>query len=142
MRDPNRLDAFYDELKELHKRYCPDLRFGQLVIDIASTRDPYYWEEDRFMDEFKKFLKDFCDYDENKKIICKDEDIVPALIYIPKSCVGLSIKAEIYEKGEMVTAHQDMNTEEVFNSRVKGQEYEDENAYYVLTEEGMKSLSE
>ena len=31
MRDPERLDAFYDELKRIHKTYFPDWRFGQLV---------------------------------------------------------------------------------------------------------------
>ena len=144
MRDPNRLDAFYDELKELHKRYCPDLRFGQLMVDITSASgDPYYWEESKFMDEFKKFLRVNCnDYEEDKKVIYKDTDITPAIIYIPKNCVGLTVKAEIYEKGETVTAEQDMNTEQVYEARVKGDNWEDDNTYYFLTEEGMKSLSE
>ena len=29
MRDPNRLDRFYDEVKKIHKISFPDWRFGQ-----------------------------------------------------------------------------------------------------------------
>ena len=31
MRDVNRLDEFYDELKEIHKKYFGQWRFGQLI---------------------------------------------------------------------------------------------------------------
>jgi hypothetical protein len=37
MRDPNRLDAFYDKLKEIHKTNFPDWRFGQLMSNF------FYW---------------------------------------------------------------------------------------------------
>ena len=30
MRDINRLDKFYDELKEIHKKHFPDWRYGNL----------------------------------------------------------------------------------------------------------------
>ena len=30
MRDPNRLDDFYEKLKKIHKEKVPDWRFGQL----------------------------------------------------------------------------------------------------------------
>ncbi len=30
MRDINRLDKFYDELKEIHKKHFPDWRVGNL----------------------------------------------------------------------------------------------------------------
>lgn len=29
MRNPDRLDSFYDELKKIHKEHFPDWRFGQ-----------------------------------------------------------------------------------------------------------------
>ena len=30
MRNPDRLDSFYDELKQIHKEHFPDWRFAQL----------------------------------------------------------------------------------------------------------------
>ena len=36
MRDPERLDAFYDKMKEIHKDYFPDCRFGKV------TRQRYF----------------------------------------------------------------------------------------------------
>ena len=48
MRKPERLDSFYDELKEIHKRSFPDMRFGQFMMNalgwINSTkkRDPFF----------------------------------------------------------------------------------------------------
>ena len=66
MRDPNRLDNFYDEMKKLHMETFPDWRWGQLVMNflgwIAQTYkvDGFYIEEDRMME----WLKQFCN--ENK----------------------------------------------------------------------------
>ena len=65
MRDPNRLDKFYDELKELHKKYFPDLRFGQLMYNFFSWYgDPFYLEEDKFMETFRKYIAEICEIDE------------------------------------------------------------------------------
>ena len=51
MRDPNRLDAFYDELKEIHKEYYPDWRFGQFMVNIINILGhPFLWEEDTFLE--------------------------------------------------------------------------------------------
>lgn len=51
MRDPDRLDAFYDELKKIHKEYYPDWRFGQFMVNIIKILgDPFYWEEDTFLE--------------------------------------------------------------------------------------------
>ena len=55
MRDPNRLDDFYDRLKIVHKEKFSDLRFGQFVISLlasiekVSGRDPFYMEEDEII---------------------------------------------------------------------------------------------
>ena len=35
-RDPERLDTFYDTLKEYHKKYFPDLRVGQFILNFSS----------------------------------------------------------------------------------------------------------
>lgn len=61
MRNPNRLDAFYEEVKRIHKESFPDLRFGQLMYNIFSwlannnLKDPFYMEEDEFLSHLKEF---------------------------------------------------------------------------------------
>lgn len=59
MRNPNRLDAFYDEFGKLHKEHFPDWRFGQLIINFFSTfnSDPWFYEEDKMMELFRSFCK-------------------------------------------------------------------------------------
>ena len=54
MRDPNRLDDFYDRLKVVHKDKFPDLRFGQWITCIFANlqvdgRDPFHMEEDEII---------------------------------------------------------------------------------------------
>ena len=62
MRDINRLDNFYDELKKIHK-YVPDWRFGQFIMNFMSwyytkyKRDCFYIEED----EMIKYIEEFID---------------------------------------------------------------------------------
>lgn len=58
MRDPNRLDDFYDVFRELHKECFPDWRFGQLIINFFGTfnNDPWFYEEDKML----KLFKDYC----------------------------------------------------------------------------------
>lgn len=48
MRDPERIDGILNELGEIWKGY-PDLRLGQLLLNVA--RDPmlYYIEDDELM---------------------------------------------------------------------------------------------
>ena len=35
MRNPDRLDLFYDEVKKIHKQYFHDWRFGQLFYNFS-----------------------------------------------------------------------------------------------------------
>ena len=62
MRDPKRLDKFYDRLKELHKKEVPDWRVGQLFINLyrwieyEENIDMYFLEEDRLIELIEKFL--------------------------------------------------------------------------------------
>ena len=62
MRDPARMEPFFAELAELWEQYCPDWRFGQLISNwiLAERRDPFYWEEDKFIKELRKFLEKNC----------------------------------------------------------------------------------
>lgn len=62
MRDINRLDKFYDELKRIHK-YVLDWRFGQFIMNFMSwyytkyKRDCFYIEEDKMI----KYIEEFID---------------------------------------------------------------------------------
>lgn len=59
MRDPERLDTFYDELKRIHKEYFPDWRFGQLIENVKSltkVKDLFYYEEDEFLKLIKNLV--------------------------------------------------------------------------------------
>ena len=64
MRDINRLDDFYDTIKEYHKTYIPDWRFGQSMCNFAEwfygkyKRDWFYVEEDKTLEYMKVFLKE------------------------------------------------------------------------------------
>lgn len=63
MRDPNRLDNFYDEMKKYHQRYLPDWRFGQTMMNFFDWLvrtykvDPFFPEEDRMLQWFKEFCE-------------------------------------------------------------------------------------
>lgn len=62
MRNPKRLDTFYDELKYIHKKYCPDWRFGQMMVNVlgkmqSEGRDPFFPEEDRMIRYFEDYFK-------------------------------------------------------------------------------------
>lgn len=63
MRDVKRLDKFYDELREVHAKSFPDWRFGQLMFNFLSEcSDPFYWEEDKFIEEIKNYANKFSPY--------------------------------------------------------------------------------
>lgn len=70
MRDPNRLDALYDELKKMHKEKCPDQRFGQMISNFfgwvlgeKKCSDIWFPEEN----EWIKWIKEFYEGDKNVK---------------------------------------------------------------------------
>ena len=62
MRDINRLDKFYDELKEIHKKNFPDWRFGQLLVNVLADwqaetkRDIFFLEEDEMIQIFRDYV--------------------------------------------------------------------------------------
>ena len=63
MRDINRLDNFYNNLKELHKQ-LPDWRFGQFIMNFFSwyyqkyKKDCFYIEEKEMLKYIKEFIND------------------------------------------------------------------------------------
>lgn len=63
MRNPERLDKFYDEVKEIHKTVCPDQRFGQFMCNFlgwvggVKKRDPFFPEETEMMNLLKEYVE-------------------------------------------------------------------------------------
>ena len=66
MRDPNRLDKFYDELKKIHKKYFPDWRYGQLCSNFfgwlydKKKMDLFFPEEDKMIEYFREYATGNC----------------------------------------------------------------------------------
>lgn len=62
MRDINRLDKFYDELKEIYKKHFPDWRFGQMIVNVLADwqaktkRDVFFPEEDEMIQIFRDYV--------------------------------------------------------------------------------------
>lgn len=48
---------FYTELQRIHDTYCPELRFGQMIVNFLDNRDPFYWEDKKFIDELKIWIE-------------------------------------------------------------------------------------
>lgn len=142
MRDPARLNNFYEKLKAYHRAYFPDLRFGQLINNFLSWAgtDGFYLEEDKFLEKFKEYIEAVGVTDDKPKVIFEGDDIVPAIIYIPKNCIGMEVTAKIYDGGKVEKAVSTMDTEAVHEARIQGDEYEDENAYYTLTDKAKEEL--
>lgn len=63
MRDPKRLDRFYDELKEIHKVYFPDWRFGQFCSNFfgwlatEKKKDLWFPEEGEMLEYIREYAK-------------------------------------------------------------------------------------
>ena len=61
MRDPNRLDSFYSELRDIHKKYFPDWRYFQFMSNVMGwiysekKIDPFFIEENKA----KEYLKEY-----------------------------------------------------------------------------------
>jgi len=67
MRDINRLDDFYNALKEVHKQ-LPDWRFGQFIMNFISwyyqkyKKDIFYVEENEMITLFDEFINEIGGY--------------------------------------------------------------------------------
>lgn len=61
MRDPNRLDSFYEEFKRIHKEHFSDWRFGQLISNFFSwiyrekKKDCFFPEETEMLALLKEY---------------------------------------------------------------------------------------
>lgn len=74
MRNPERLDAFYSKLNELHKTLCPDTRFGQLMIGFSywikaeKGHDGFYTEDEQMMEFFQEYLAEITHTSSGKSV--------------------------------------------------------------------------
>jgi len=61
MRDVERLDRFYDELKRIHKLYFPDWREFQLFYNMFADmkEDPFYWETDQAINYIQEYANKY-----------------------------------------------------------------------------------
>lgn len=60
MRKPERLDSFYDRLKEIHKLSFPDWRFGQLIYNLmAEIGDPFFYEEEEMIKIIEEYASKY-----------------------------------------------------------------------------------
>ena len=63
MRNPSRLNNFYDTMKLLHQTCFPDWRWGQLIYNFTTWLqnekhlDCFFPEETQMMEYFKEFCK-------------------------------------------------------------------------------------
>jgi hypothetical protein len=63
MRDMERFDKVYAELAEIHKKYFPDMRLGQFLLNglgwIQSVKkvDPFFPECEEIVKLFKEYAK-------------------------------------------------------------------------------------
>ena len=63
MRNPERLNGFYDEVRRVHKQYFPDWRFGQLCSNFFGWLcyekgiDLFYPEEGEMLKYLEEYAK-------------------------------------------------------------------------------------
>lgn len=116
MRNPKRLDSFYNELKEIHAEYFPDWRFGQFMLNFFGwvtndkKRDMFFPEEAETM----KLLKEYCaecqsPFSNNPKDVFENwafdiaviaQDISEEDDVVVKSCSGFDTELEAMIEGE------------------------------------------
>ena len=60
MRDPKRIVQNWEKIAKIHER-LPDWRMGQLLLNVLSRmdNDPFYMEDDEFVETFEKTVLDF-----------------------------------------------------------------------------------
>ena len=77
MRDPKRLNNFYDEFKKLHKQYFPDWRFGQLISNFFGWLSQYKGLDCFFPEEGKmiEYFREYATGETNNKAYSDEDDL-------------------------------------------------------------------
>lgn len=77
MRDPERLETFYAQLKKVHQEKFPDWRFGQFMSNflgwVAQKRDIFFPEEDEMEVYLKQFARGLKKPNVEKALHCSDK---------------------------------------------------------------------
>lgn len=61
MRNSERLNNFYDELKKIHIKSFPDMRFGQFMLNVLGwinsekKIDPFFFREGMMLELIKEY---------------------------------------------------------------------------------------
>lgn len=72
MRKAERLDSFYNEMQYLHKKYLPDWRFLQMMLNYFSWHlnkygnDGFYVEDAETIDRFREYMHEMVGYKWNE----------------------------------------------------------------------------
>lgn len=80
MRNPDRLDNFYSQLCEIHKKSFPDMREGQFLLNalgyINSTlhKDPFFPESEEMIDLFKQYANSNSMWYQGWDVLGKDDN--------------------------------------------------------------------
>lgn len=65
MRDPKRLDDFYDRMKKIHQEKLPDWRFGQLILnflsEVSTEIGMFYMEDERLIKKLEEYVDSVSD---------------------------------------------------------------------------------
>jgi len=56
MKDPNRIKNILEKLKEIWERY-PDLRFGQLIMNLFKDYELFFMEDEELLKEIEDLIK-------------------------------------------------------------------------------------
>lgn len=68
MRDPQRLYALYGNIRDYHRKLCPDLRIGQLMdnykqwLNDKYQIDIFYLEDHLFVRYLEEYINSFQTY--------------------------------------------------------------------------------
>ena len=72
-----------------------------------------------------------------------DIETVPFITHIPKSAISLEINAKMYINGKIEEATMILDSaDDIREGMIRGEDWEDENGTYIMTDEARKLLDE
>lgn len=69
IRNENR-QKFYAELQRIHETYCPELRFGQMILNFMGSKSPFCLEDGKFIAELQSWAEEIPGTSEAVSNIC------------------------------------------------------------------------
>jgi len=68
MRDPKRIPKMLNELKGIWSTF-PDLRLGQLLVNVTERSSLYYIEDDELMKKIRQYYSEAKNFENNQSNI-------------------------------------------------------------------------